>query len=116
MFPRDEFARTITSARARAAEALTRRFHLVRHGDALPSARARAAEALTRRRMRSAQYKARNAPTPSQIALLCQTASPWRPLLPVGLPALVKGCRDFPERKLRFGAPPPPGTPTSARE
>ena len=80
MFPRDEYARAITSARARAAEC-----------------------------------GVRNAPTPAQIALLCQTAWPWSPLLSVGLPALVKGCRDFPEWKLRFGAPPPPGTPTSAR-
>ena len=72
MFPRDEYAGTITSARARAAETLMRR------------------------RMRSAQCEVRNAPTQAQIALLCETASPWRPLLSVGLPALVKGCRGFP--------------------
>jgi hypothetical protein len=72
MFLCDEYARTITAARALAAEALTRR------------------------RMRSAECKVRNALTPAQIALMCQPASPWRPLPSVGLPALVKRCGDFP--------------------
>jgi hypothetical protein len=34
--------------------------------------------------------------TPAEIALLWQTAPPWRPLPSVGRPAFVKGCRYFP--------------------